>query len=177
MTELKTEILVDQLRALRNNDLAELCDAAEAAIAAGGGFGWLTPPHRDIMESYWRGVLLIPGVTVYTGRLDGIIAASLQLTRPPRNAEARAHAAGVSTFFIAPWARGQGLSHPLLEAAEEQARREGFTVINLDVRDTQERAIQVFEARGYERWGTHQKYARVNGAYVTGYYYAKALSP
>jgi len=177
MPRLKTEILVSQLRELRNNDLAELCDAAEAAIIAGGGFGWLTPPHRDVMESYWRGVLLIPGVTVYIGRLDGVIAASLQLARPPSNAEACTHAANITTFFIAPWARGHGLSHPLLEAAEEQAQREGYTVINLDVRDTQKRAIQVFEARGYECWGKHEKYARVGGNYVTGYYYAKALTP
>lgn len=177
MPRLKTEILVAQLRELRNNDLAELCDAAEAAIIAGGGFGWLTPPHRDVMESYWRGVLLIPGVTVYIGRLDGVISASLQLARPPSNAEARTHAANITTFFIAPWARGHGLSHPLLAAAEEQAQREGYTVINLDVRETQKRAIQVFEARGYECWGKHEKYARVSGNYVTGYYYAKALTP
>ena len=177
MPRLKTDILVAQLRELRNNDLAELCDAAEAAIIAGGGFGWLTPPHRDVMESYWRGVLLIPGVTVYIGRLDGVIAASLQLARPPSNAEARAHAANITTFFIAPWARGHGLSHPLLAAAEEQAQREGYTVINLDVRETQKRAIQVFETRGYECWGKHEKYARVGGNYVTGYCYAKALTP
>ena len=177
MSEIKVEIKVERLRQLRNNDLAELCDAAEAAIVAGGGFGWLSPPDRDVMESYWRGVFLIPEVTVFVGRLDGVIAACLQLARPPRNAEARAHAANISTFFIAPWARGHGLSHPLLDAAEEAARREGFTVVNLDVRETQSRAIHLFDSRGYERWGRHPQYARVGGTYVAGLYYTKVLSP
>ena len=47
------EIVVDRLSEFRGNDLADMCDAAEAAITAGGGFGWLKPPRRDVMESCW----------------------------------------------------------------------------------------------------------------------------
>ncbi len=39
-----TETLTERLGEFRGNDLADLCDAAEAAIVAGGGFGWLQPP-------------------------------------------------------------------------------------------------------------------------------------
>ena len=51
---------VERLREFRGNDLQDLCEAAEEGIKAGGGFGWLKPPHRPVMESYWRGVMLIP---------------------------------------------------------------------------------------------------------------------
>lgn len=166
---------VERLREFRGNDVAELCDAAVAAIADGGGFGWVAPPPRDVLESYWRGCMLIPERTLFVGRLEGVIAGSAQLSRPPRNAEARAHAAQISTFFIAPWARGQGLSGRMLESCEDFARREAYTVINLDVRESQTPAIQVFESRGYKCWGTDPKYARVHGEYVGGRFYQKDL--
>ena len=77
-----TDTQIERLSEFRGNDLADLCDAAEAAIVAGGGFGWLAPPRRDVMEAYWRGNLLVPGRTVFVGRLDGVIAGSAQLNRP-----------------------------------------------------------------------------------------------
>jgi len=50
-------------------------------------------------------------------------------------------------------------------------------MINLDVRATQDRAIQSFEARNFKRYATNDHYAKVDGAYVPGYYYHKELQP
>ena len=36
-------------------DLNDLCDATDAAIEAGGGFGWIKMPNRDILESVLAG--------------------------------------------------------------------------------------------------------------------------
>jgi len=166
---------IDRMTTIGRSDLADLCDAAEAAIEAGGGFGWLSPPTRNIMEAYWNGVLLIPGRHLFVGRLDGVIAGSAQLSQPPRSAESRAHAASVSTFFLAPWARGHSLAPGLLEACEDLARREGYVILNLDVRESQTRAIQIFESRGYRNWGRDEHYARVGGKYVAGLYFQKDL--
>ena len=55
-------------------------------------------------------------------------------------------------------------------AVEEEARREGFTILTLDVRETQEAAIKLYESLGYERWGINPYYARVHGAYVRGFH-------
>ena len=170
-----TDTSIERLAEFRGNDLADLCDAAEAAIVAGGGFGWLAPPRRDVMEAYWRGNLLVPGRTIFVGRLDGVIAGAAQLNRPRASSESQSFAVNVSTFFVAPWARGHGLAPSILEACEELARREAYTVLNMDVRATQDRAIQVFEESGYVRWGTHPKYVRVAGEYIEGYYYMKDL--
>ncbi len=53
----------------------------------------------------------------------------------------------------------------------------GLRVLNLDVRETQESAIALFEGMGYTRWGTHPAYARVDGRTVAGHFYHKLLEP
>ena len=58
---------------------------------------------------------------------------------------------------------------------EALAKTKGFLMINLDVRATQTRAIQSFEARGFSRYAVNEHYARVDDAYVTGYYFHKEL--
>lgn len=167
---------VEQISEFSGSDLHDLCDAADAAIVDGGGFGWLTPPPREVMEAYWKGVLLIPERQVFVGRLDGMIAGSAQLLHPPKNNEAGAACGNLTTFFVAPWARGHGLAPQLVSLAEAAARRAGFEVLNLDVRETQERAIQVYEQMNFVRWGTHPYYAYAGGRWLKGHYYYKDLT-
>jgi ribosomal protein S18 acetylase RimI-like enzyme len=156
-------------------DLDDLCAATEAAIGGGGGFGWLKPPRRHLLESYWKGVLLVPERHLLVGRLDGVVAASVQLIRAQRNNEAQAHQAQLTTCFVVPWARGRGLGRLVVRAAEQAAREAGVSVINLDLRAGQSEAIRLFEELGYTRWGEHPAYAKVDGTLVSGYYYYKRL--
>lgn len=171
----KATTSVQWLEKLVGPDLHDLCDAAEAAIEAGGGFGWLKVPPREVMESYWRGVLLVPERELLVARLDDTICGSAQLWRPTRNNEAAAHRGTLTTFFLAPWARGFGLAVKLVEAVELRARQRGLSVLDLDVRETQTRAIEVYEQLGFTRIGTHPHYAKVNGVWVAGHYYFKDL--
>ncbi len=62
-------VSVEMVTELNRNDISEISDAAESAIAAGGGFGWLTPPPRSVLENYWKGVLLIPDRQLFVGKL------------------------------------------------------------------------------------------------------------
>ena len=167
---------VETAKVLSKGDRVELCDAAIETIKQSGGFGWLTVPPRHVLDDYWKGVMLIPERALIIGRIDGVISASCQIVRPPRNNEAQQRSCNLTTFFVAPWARGQGLAPLMLDEAEALARSEGFKVINLDVRATQTRAIQRYEAAGYVRFGTHPKYAFVDGKYVKGYYYFKEIT-
>ena len=48
-------------------------------------------------------------------------------------------------------------------------------VFNLDVRETQEAAIQLFKSKGYKKWGINPSYAKVNGQNIKGFYYFKKL--
>lgn len=161
---------------LRPADLHDLCDAADEAIRAGGGFGWVTPPGREIMERYWRGVLIVPERILFIGRLDGVIAGSAQLIRPARNNEAQSHACSLTTAFVASWARGNGVARRLVQAVEAEARTLGFRILNLDVRATQDAAIHLYERAGFTRWGMHPNYAWVDGRPVAGHYYYKDLT-
>jgi len=166
---------VERLESFRGADLHDLCDAADAAIRDGGGFGWVAPPPRETMERYWRGVLAVPGRSLFVGRLDGVIAGSAQLVRPPPNNEAQGFAATLTTSFVAPWGRGHGLARQLTEAVEAEARAGGFEVLQLDVRETQLAAIRLYQTLGYVLWGRNPMYARVRGRAITGYYFYKVL--
>ena len=92
-----------------------------------------------------------------------------------RDNEAQRFACQLTTFFVAPWARGHGLAPMMLEEAEAFSKSEGFSMINLDVRSTQESAIRRYEGAGYVHFSTHPKYAFVNGEYVSGNYYYKEI--
>ncbi len=166
---------VERLQKFNAGDLNDLCDATDAAIEGGGGFGWVKLPARDILERYWQGVLALPARELFAARLDGVICGTCQLLKPPGNNEAQSFAIQLTTNFVAPWARGHGLAKMLIEAAEEHAHADGFKVINLDIRETLETAITLYEHMGYERIGTHPHYAEVNGKVLKGYYYCKIL--
>jgi len=168
---------VEMVESLNSNDLHDLCDAAEAAIIDGGGFGWLKPPPRHTLEAYWKGVLLIPERMLFVARLDGVIAGSCQIQKPPRNNEAQGFACNLTTNFLAPWSRGHGLARQLIEIAEQHARAAGFRVLNLDVRETQRAAIRLYETLGYVKFGDHPFYAFAGDRYVRGSFYYKELTP
>ncbi len=168
---------VEKPEQIADDDLHDLCEAADAAILEGGGFGWITPPGRRALESYFRGVLLVPERELFTGRLNGVMVGCAQLVRPARNNEAQAFGATLMHAFVAPYARGYGLARKLTERVEDCARQLGYHVLNLDVRETQTAAIRLYEGLGYERWGEHPAYARVAGRTIRGFYYHKLLKP
>ena len=85
----KTNISVDILEEISNTDLADLCYNTEQAIKAGGGFGWITVPPRDVLKKYWNSMLLVNTNTLIVGRLNGDIAGSMQLSFYPPNNEAQ----------------------------------------------------------------------------------------
>ena len=156
-------------------DLQELCDATEEAIIGGGGFGWISPPSVKMLQNYWKGVLLIPERVLIVGKLDNVLAGSVQIIKPAKNNEAQAHSCILSTFFFAPWARGFGLAKAVFQKAELKAKQDGFKVINLEVRETQSRAIQLYEQAGFITYGVNPESVFIDGKYVAGYYYYKEL--
>jgi ribosomal protein S18 acetylase RimI-like enzyme len=173
----KPATTVEHVTHLSPADLNDLCDATDAAIEAGGGFGWVKLPAREILERYWQGFAAMPARALFVARLDGVICGVTQLIMPPKNNEAQSFAVTLTGNFVAPWARGHGLARLLLEAAEKKARADGYGIVNLDVRETQEAAIKLYESSGYIHFGTHPCYARVDGKTIAGHYYYKIIDP
>ncbi len=168
---------VERTREFAGTDCEDLCQATEEAIIDGLGFDWLKPPGRPALESYWRGVLLVPERELFVARLDETIVGTAQLVKPSRSNEAAAFNTVLTTFFVTPWARGHGLARRLLAEVETWARAHGFKQISLDVRATQEAAIALYESAGYVRWGVKPKYALAKRQYIPGHYYVKELAP
>ncbi len=174
-TEKKINIKAELLSEINKTDLADLCSITEEAIKDGGGFGWITTPPRDILKKYWKGVVLIINRKLIVGRLDGVIAGTLQLVMQPPNNEAQSKIFNISSQFVAPWARGYGLAKLIIDEAETVGLENGANFIQLDVRETQDAAIQLFKSKGYKQWGTNPNYAQVKGEKIKGLYFSKKI--
>lgn len=66
--------------------------------------------------------------------------------------------ADVQTIAVAPRSQGRGLGRQLLDALLDEARRRGCTQVFLEVLDTNEAAIALYERAGFERQGRRRDY-------------------
>ena len=174
-TQKKINISVDLLSLINDVDLADICNITEQAIKAGGGFGWLKVPPRDILNKYWKGILLVKNRKLIVGRLNNGIAGTLQLMFNPSNNEVQQHICNITSHFVAPWARGHGLAKAMIDKAEAISKENGSSYVQLDVRETQKAAIQLIKSKGYRQWGTNPNYAIVDGNNIKGFYFLKKL--
>ncbi|MFT9296163.1 MAG: 1-(5-phosphoribosyl)-5-[(5-phosphoribosylamino)methylideneamino]imidazole-4-carboxamide isomerase [Acetobacter orientalis] len=166
---------VQRILELEEDDLQALCEAADAAILDGGGFGWITPQGRQVLERYFRGLLLVPERMLFAVRQHGVIVGCAQLVRAPRNNESQAMCVTLMHLFVAPYARKCGLGTQLLHEVENAARSMGYRVLNVDVSATQTGAVSLFRKAGFQQWGTHPHYARIGEQTVSGLYFTKLL--
>ena len=170
----KLNISVSTLNKLSEVDLADLCNITEQAIGAGGGFGWLRVPTRDILNRYWNQITE-DNLNLIVGRLNGVIAGTLQLSYEAPNVESRKNIAQIKRHFVAPWARGYGLAKSMIDYVEEKAKEENIKSIQLAVRETQDAAIKLFTNKNYSVWGENPFYAFINGGFIKGIYFYKNL--
>ena len=109
------------------------------------------------------------------GRLNGVIAGTLQLSYEAPNIESRKNIAQIKRHFVAPWARGYGLAKSMIDFSEQKAKEENIKSIQLAVRETQDAAIQLFTNKNYKVWGENPFYALINGNFIKGIYFYKNL--
>jgi len=171
----KINISVDTLTKLSEVDLADLCNITEQAISAGGGFGWLRVPTRQVLNEYWQKITDDYLNNLIVGRLNGVIAGTLQLSYEAPNIESRKNIAQIKRQFVAPWARGYGLAKSMIDFSEQKAKEENIKSIQLSVRETQDAAIKLFSGKDYEVWGENPYYAFINGSFIKGIYFYKNL--
>ena len=171
----KISISVDLLDNLSEVDLADLCNITEQAISAGGGFGWIRVPTREVLNKYWKKITDDNLNNLIVGRLNGVIAGTIQLTYEAPNIESRKNIAQIKRQFVAPWARGYGLAKSMIDFSEQKAKEENIKSIQLSVRETQDAAIQLFTSKEYKIWGENPFYAFINGSFVKGIYFYKNL--
>ena len=171
----KINISVDILKKLSDVDLADICNITEQAISAGGGFGWIRVPTRSILNEYWEQTTNSNLSNLIVGRLNGVIAGTLQLSYEAPNVESRKNIAQIKRHFVAPWARGYGLAKSMIDFAEKKAKEDNVKSIQLAIRETQDAAVQLFTSKEYKVWGKNPYYAFINGSFVKGIYFFKNL--
>ena len=171
----KIKIMVENLNTISDLDLADLCNITEQAIKAGGGFGWISIPHRNILKNYWKGLVLINYKKLIVGRLNGAIAGALQLSFQPPSNEAQKNIAVIQSHFVAPWARGYGLAKSMIDFVDNLSKEKNAMCLQLDIRETQKAAIRLFESKGFTKWGENPYYAFVNGKFIKGLYFYKNI--
>ena len=66
----------------------------------------------------------------------------------------------IANLAVDPVVRGRGIGAALLDAALEEARRQSTTEIYLEVRDSNLRARQLYESRGFAEVGRRRRYYR-----------------
>ena len=171
----KITIKVEMLKSISDIDLADLCNITEQAIKAGGGFGWLKTPPRETLNKYWKGLVVVQNRILIVGRLNNAIAGTLQLGLQAPNNEAQKNITNITSHFVAPWARGYGLAKNMIDHTELVAKQNGGICVQLDIRETQEAAIQLFKSKGYTQWGENPNYAAVDGRVIKGLYFYKNI--
>ena len=171
----KITIKVEILTSISSIDLADLCNITEQAIKAGGGFGWLKTPPREKLNKYWKGLVIVQNRILIVGRLNNAIAGTLQLNLQPLNNEAQKNIVNITSHFVAPWARGYGLAKNMIDHAEIVSKKNGVNCMQLDIRESQDAAIQLFKSKGYKKWGENPHYAFVEGKTISGLYFYKII--
>ncbi len=169
-------IKIETLHQVSDTDLNDLCEATESTmndkqVSFNIGMSRTRVPSREQLEMYWRGVRMVPEREIIIGRIDGVIAASIQLVKPTPGNQTSAFSGTVDRHFVAPWARGHGLAKALIREAENRAREAGLSVLKLSVRDNLDAAIRLYESLGYKRWGTLDKYEMIDGKMYAGHFY------
>ena len=102
----------------------------------------------------------LPGILEYVTYTDYNEVANAIRTLVVRGAPA----IGVSGAF--------GLALAVLQSS---AKEKGASCVQLDIRETQEAAIQLFKSKGYEQWGSNPSYAVVEGKTISGLYFYKNI--
>jgi len=175
LTKENINISVENLNNFSDLDLADLCNITEQAIKAGGGFGWITVPKREVLKKYWNDLLLVKTNILIVGRLNEVIAGAMLLSFQTTNNEAQKNIARIQSHFVVPWARGYGLAKSMIDYATKISKENNSKCIQLDIRETQEAAIKLFQKKGFTKWGENPCYAYINGSFVKGLYFLKKL--
>lgn len=100
-----------------------------------------------------RYFLAAPNAVLLVAKVEGALAGYALVALRKGSAVARLYSIGIDPAF-----RGRNLGLALLKAAEKAARAHGAGAMRLEVRSRNRRAIALYEAKGYRRFGRIEDY-------------------
>ncbi|HEX6537985.1 MAG TPA: GNAT family N-acetyltransferase [Candidatus Dormibacteraeota bacterium] len=129
--------------------------ALRDAVAAEGDLIAAAPGERSVVEEELSlSTLLSQGGLPLTLLVDGDVAGQLLVSR--RSERFLSHI-GEIAIIVSNQCRGQGLGRQMMEAAIDWARAVGITKLSLSVFTSNERAIALYRAMGFEEEGVRRR--------------------
>jgi GNAT superfamily N-acetyltransferase len=154
-----------------------LADVLVACVEGGASVGFMLPLSREKAVAFWRriadGVVRGERVLLVAEDGEGRMVGTVQLVIAlPDN---QPHRADVSKMLVHPQARRQGVAQRLMAALDDEARKEGRSVLVLDT-VTGSDAERLYTRAGWQRVGEIPRYAMMpDGTFCSTTYFFKHL--
>ncbi|MBZ4417771.1 GNAT family N-acetyltransferase [Myxococcus sp. RHSTA-1-4] len=155
----------------------QLADVLIDCVEGGASVSFMLPLPREKAVAFWRGVA--DGVSrgervlIVAEDGEGQVVGTVQLVmKMPDN---QPHRGDVAKMLVHRKARRRGIAQRLLAAIDDEARKEGKTVLVLDA-VTGGDAERLYERAGWQRVGVIPKYALMpTGEFCSTTYFFKHL--
>jgi GNAT superfamily N-acetyltransferase len=153
-------VTVRSLPTLGESEVGELCSVLVDCVEGGASVSFLLPMTDDKARAFWlnaadevaRGARK---VLVAEDESGTIVGTTTVLLNQPEN---QPHRGDIAKMLVRRQARGRGIGALLLEAAEQEARRNGKSLLVLDT-VTGTAAERLYVRRGWQRCGEIPDYA------------------
>ncbi|WP_336775876.1 GNAT family N-acetyltransferase [Paenibacillus sp. MMO-58] len=152
---MSNDIVIEQLTSLETS-LEELATVLVQVVEDGASVGFLPPLSQEEAIEYWRSVT-DPEVLLFVARLDGRIAATVQLQLCGKSNGS--HRAEIAKLMTHPEYRRRGIARMLMLAAEEAALEENRSLLVLDTREGDPSNL-LYASLGYQPAGRIPGFAR-----------------
>ena len=145
---------VRRLHSVSDAQLAALADVLIDCVQGGASVSFMQPLNLDKALAFWRGVAVDAAngarALLVAEDSSGAIVGTVQLVlAQPDN---QPHRADVSKMLVHRRARCQGLGAALMQAAQDEARACGKTLLVLDTASAE--AERLYARMGWQRCGT-----------------------
>ena len=151
--------MIEELsRPVAESDIVGLAAVLVDAVDGGASVSFVAPLSAEQAQHWWRDAIARAddrAVFVIARDETGIVG-TVQLQ--PAWAPNQPHRAEITKLLVHRRARRRGLGQALMQAAEERARRAGFTLLTLDTKRGDD-AERLYERSGWLRAGVIPGYA------------------
>lgn len=174
---MSTAFPIEEVRAeTLDADLPALADVLHANVLEGASVGFVLPFTREEARDFWhrlRPAFQTGARRLFVARGEGRVVGTVQLLldMPPNGR----HRAEIAKMLVHPAARRRGLARALMQRAEEEARREGRSLLVLDtVPGNASEAL--YRSLGFQTTGVVPGYARsIHGVLEPSLFMHKSL--
>lgn len=138
---------------------AELVELLFDAVEGGASVNFVKPMTRGKADLWWQGALASHARgerLIFAADAAGGMDGTVQLVLAPQ--ENQAFRADIAKLLVHSRARRQGLGARLMQAAEDEARRIGRTLLTLDTEAASD-ADRLYRKLGWTRFGVIPGYA------------------